>query len=157
MIFSIFYWNTFDSGWFWSLLILQCLFHWHHVLGIPAKIINTTEKKILEPYIIVQLKQKALVLDQPQLFLVAFTACLLTIVLILGFWFQIKAFQGFSLLFCLQVFVFFVSYKTSKKILTFDYSFLEIIVLVKKLHRKIKLLSISVILSAMILSFGRLI
>ena len=157
MIFSIFYWNTFDSGWFWSLLILQCLFHWHHILGIPAKIINTTEKKILEPYIIVQLKQKALVLDQPQLFLVAFTACLLTIVLILGCWFQLKAFQGFSLLFCLQVFVFFVSYTTSKKILTFDYSFLEIIVLVKKLHQKIKLLSISVILGAVILSFGQLI
>ena len=105
----------------------------------------------------VQLKRKALVLDQPQLFLVAFTACLLTIVLILGCWFQLKAFQGFSLLFCLQVFVFFVSYKTSKKILTFDYSFLEIIVLVKKLHQKIKLLSISVILGAVILSFGQLI
>ena len=156
MIFSFFSWNTFDSGWFWSLLLFQCLFHWSYILGIPADTIETAERRILEPYVMVQLKQKVLVLDQPQLFLVAFTACLLTIVLILGFWFQIKAFQGFSLLFCLQGLVFFDSYKTSKKILTFDYSFTETIVLIKKLHRKIKLLLISVILSAMILSFGRL-
>ena len=105
----------------------------------------------------VQLKRKALILDQPKSFLVALTACLLTMFLILGFWFQLKAFQGFSLLFCLQVLVFFVSYKTSKKILTFDYSFLEIIALVKNLHQKIKLLLISAILGAAILSFGQLI
>jgi len=157
MIFSIFFWNTFDSGWFWSLLILQCLFHWHHILGIHVEIIKTAERKIIEPYIMVQLKRKALVLEQPKSFLVAFTACLLTMFLILGFWFQLKAFQGFSLLFCLQVLVFFVSYKTSKKILTFDYSFLEIVVLVKNLHQKIKLLLISAILGAAILSFGQLI
>ena len=137
--------------------MLQCLFNWYHILGIPAKIIKTAERKIIEPYILVQLKRKALVLDQPQLFLVIFTACLLTMFLILGFWFQLKTFQGFSLLFCLQGLVFFASYKTSKKVLTFDYSFLEMIVLVKNLHQKIKLLSILAILGAFILSFGQLI
>jgi hypothetical protein len=57
------------------------------------------------------------------------------------------------LLICPQIIIFFISDRTTKNILAFDYGFVDKIILIKKLHLKVQLLSVFTIFSAYVLSF----
>ena len=150
-------WDAFGSGYFWSLLLLQCLFHWLYILGIPVDLLKAADEKILDPYLMLQLRRRSPVLDWSQFILIVITTSFGTVLLILGFWFQLTLFQGLSLLICPQIIIFFISDRTTKNILAFDYGFVEKIILIKKLHLMVQLLSIFTILSASVLSFRHVI
>ena len=151
--FSILSWDAFSSGWFWSLFIIQLLPHWFYVFGIPVRLLKTANVEVLEPYILLRLSRRKYLSDKFHPLAIVFCSALMTSTLLLGFGFKLEFFQAFSLIIVAQIFIIFMTYRDYKKLTSYDFPIAEKILIINKLHEKIKWLVVFTVLLFTTLNF----
>lgn len=151
--FSILSWDAFSSGWFWSLFIIQLLPHWFYVFGIPVRLLKTANVEVLEPYILLRLSRRNYLIDKFHPLAVIIYSALITSTLLLGFGFKLEFFQALSLIIVPQIFIIFMTYRDYKKLTSYDFPIAEKILIINKLHEKIKWLVVFTVLLFTTLNF----
>lgn len=151
--FSILSWDAFSSGWFWSLFIIQLLPHWFYIFGIPVRFLKTANVEVLEPYILLRLSRRNYLSDKFYPLAVIFWSALMTSTLLLGFLFKLEFFQALSLIIVPQIFIIFMTNRDYKKLTNYDFPFAEKILIINKLHEKIKWLVVFTVLLFTTLNF----
>ena len=151
--FSILSWDAFSSGWFWSLFIIQLLPHWFYIFGIPVSVLHTTNLEVLKPYILLRLSRRNYLSDQFYPLAIIFYFALMTSTLLLGFWFKIEFFQALSSIIIPQILINFMTFRDYKKLTNYDFPFAEKILIINKLHEKIKWLVVFTVLLFATLNF----
>ena len=151
--FSILSWDAFSSGWFWSLFIIQLLPHWFYVFGIPVRLLKTANVEVLEPYILLRLSRRNYLIDKFHPLAVIICSALITSTLLLGFGFKLEFFQALSLIIVPQICIIFLTYRDYKKLTSYDFPIAEKILIINKLHEKIKWLVVFTVLLFATLNF----
>ena len=130
-------WDTFGSGWFWSLVVVQWFWHSAQVLGIPVDCLHCKDKAQLSMVINWRVKRRLRSARRAPLVIVAGLSFLVSVVFILGFVYHIELCAASAILMVPEVIIFQLGYRTAQSICANPQGLEGSIKAVKTLHLKI--------------------
>ena len=153
-IFELLSWDAFGSGWFWSLFLIQWFSHALWVLGIPVDMLRGSDMAKLD--LILDWRKARLIkfVEGSNIILVPILSCVVTILVVLGFWYNIETFLAVCLLVLPELAILWLCYNTAimlSNLNTLGHTKLNYI---NKLHCKIYVVGIVTFLIAGIFGYG---
>jgi len=153
-IFELLSWDAFGSGWFWSLLLMQWFAHALWVMGIPVDMLRGSDMARLD--LIIDWRKARLIefVQGLNIILVIAVSCVVSILVVFGFWYKIETFLAVCLLILPELVIFWLCYNTAimlSKLNALDHSKLNYI---NVLHYKIYVVGGVTFLMAGIFGYG---
>ena len=153
-IFELLSWDAFGSGWFWCLILMQWFSHALWVMGIPVDMLRGSDMAKLD--LILDWRQTCIIalVQELNIILVLAMSCIVSILVVFGFWYKIETFLAVCLLILPEILIFWLSYNTVillSKLDALDHSKLNYINI---LHYKIYVVGIITFLMAGIFGYG---
>ena len=115
-LFDLLSWDAFGSGWFWSLIIVQWVWHSAQVLGVPVDCLQSKDGGQLSTIVKWRAQRRLLAARQAPLAIVAAISFLVSVLLILGFVYHIELCAAASLLIVPELVIFRLGYRTAETI-----------------------------------------
>ena len=153
-LFDLLSWDAFGSGWFWSLIIVQWVWHSAQVLGVPVDCLQSKDRGQLSTIVKWRAQRRLLAARQAPLAIVAAISFLVSVLLILGFVYHIELCAAASLLIVPELVIFRLGYRTAETISAKRQGPEPSIKDLKKLHLKIYATGAMAIFFAGIFGYG---
>ncbi|MDG1239822.1 MAG: hypothetical protein P8P24_06360 [Planktomarina sp.] len=153
-LFDLLSWDAFGSGWFWSLIIVQWVWHSAQVLGVPVDCLQSKDGGQLSTIVKWRAQRRLLAARQAPLAIVAAISFLVSVLLILGFVYHIELCAAASLLIVPELVIFRLGYRTAETISAKRQGPEPSIKDLKKLHLKIYATGAMAIFFAGIFGYG---
>ena len=153
-LFDLLSWDAFGSGWFWSLIVVQWVWHGAQVLGVPVDCLQSKDRGQLSKIVKWRAQRRLLAARQAPHAIVAAISFLVSVLFILGFVYHIELCAAASLLIVPELVIFRLGYRTAETISAKRQGLETSIKDLKNLHLKIYATGATAIFFAGIFGYG---
>ena len=155
ILFDLLYWDAFNSGWYWCLLILQLIVHYLWVLGIPINMLRDAQSEYLEYSIDLRCRRALKYSNTVEVVLLGIVSGVVSASLTLGFVYGSELFKALSFIFVPEVGLIYMSFNGAKRV-KLNNSLNKKIEILRNLHLKIQIFGGICIFCAGIIGFSHL-